>query len=130
MSAVILIAVVAVVVVIVIVVLVVEVEVVLTLVILLPVEVVGVVLVVDAVATVMVKALECALSVSYIVDTVLSDVAVESLMGALANVLTVIIIGVPPDIDDDMLADVNVNAFTGVITVGFVMPAPLEGFSC
>ena len=83
--------------------------------------------VVDAVA---ITALECALSVPYFVDTVLSDVAVDSLMDAFAAVLTVIIIGIPLDIDDNVLADVNVNSFTGVIAVGFAMPSPLEGFSC
>ena len=85
---------------------------------------------INAVDAVVITALECALSVPYFVDTVLSDVAIDSLMDALAAVLTVIIIGVPTGFGDHVLADVNVNAFTGAIAVGFAMPSPLEGFSC
>ena len=48
----------------------------------------------------------------------LSDEAVNLLVDALAGV------GLP-DIDVDVFVDVNVNAFAGVITVKFVMTAPL-----
>ena len=47
----------------------------------------------------------------------LSDEAVDLLMDALAGV------GLP-DIGVDVLVGVNVNVFTGVITVKFVMTAP------
>ena len=48
----------------------------------------------------------------------LSDEVVDLLMNALA------VVGLP-DIDVDVLVDVNVNVFAGVITVKFVMTAPL-----
>ena len=47
----------------------------------------------------------------------LSDEVVDLLMDALA------VVGLP-DIDVDVLVGVNVNVFTGVITVKFVMTAP------
>ena len=65
------------------------------------------------------------MSVSYSVD-VLTDVAADMLM----NALTDMILGILPAIGVDALMDVNVNAFAGVITVEFVMPAPLEVFNC
>ena len=51
-------------------------------------------------------------------------------MDALATVLTALIIGVPTGFGVNVLVDVNVNGLTGVITVEFAMPAPLEGFNC
>ena len=85
---------------------------------------------IKAVDAVVITTLECVVPVPYFVDTVLSDVAVDSLMDALAAVLIVIVIGIPPDIDGNVWADVNANSLTGVIAVGFAMPSPLEEFSC
>ena len=51
-------------------------------------------------------------------------------MDTLVGVLTVVIIGGLPGIRVNMLVDVNVNAFAGVMTVKVAMPAPLEGDSC
>ena len=56
----------------------------------------------------------------------LSDEAVEILMDELAGM----IIGVLPAIVVDVLMDVNVNAFAGVIAVEFVMSAALGGSKC
>ena len=53
----------------------------------------------------------------------LSDVAVEVLMDALADM----ILGVLTGSGVDVLMDVNVNAFEGVIAVKFVMPVALGG---
>ena len=61
--------------------------------------------------------LEFAVSVPCSVGA-LSDEVVDLLMNALA------VVGLP-DIDVDVLVDVNVNVFAGVITVKFVMTAPL-----
>ena len=47
----------------------------------------------------------------------------------LVVVVMEVVVGLP-GIDVDVLVDVNVNVFAGVITVKFVMPAPLEVFSC
>ena len=58
----------------------------------------------------------------YSVD-VLSDVAVDLPIDA----LVVVIIGVPPGIGVNVLADVN--AFAVVMTVNFPMSAPPESFS-
>ena len=58
----------------------------------------------------------------YSID-VLSDVAVDLPMDA----LVVVIIGVPPGIGVNVLADVN--AFAVVMTVNFPMSAPPESFS-
>ena len=55
----------------------------------------------------------------------LSDVAVEVLMDALADM----ILGVLTGIGVDVLMDVNVNAFEGVIAVEFAVSAPLEVFN-
>ena len=55
----------------------------------------------------------------------LSDEAVEILMGVLADMT----IGVLTGIGVDVLLDVNVNAFSGVITVKFAVSAPLQVFN-
>ena len=71
--------------------------------------------------------LEFATSVSCSVY-VLYDGAVDLLANALA-VLTVVIISGLSGIDVDVLVEVNVNMFAGVMTeVKFVMSASLEGF--
>ena len=57
---------------------------------------------------------------------VLSDGAVDLSMNTFAGVLTVVVISGLPGMDFDVLVDV----FAGVMTVKFVMPAPLEGLSC
>ena len=48
----------------------------------------------------------------------MADVPVDILMEALAV------------IDVDVLLDVNENAFAGVTTAKFNMPAPFEGLNC
>ena len=52
------------------------------------------------------------------------------MMDAFAGVLADIILGGLSETDVDALVDVSVNVFAGVATVGFVIPAPLERFSC
>ena len=46
-------------------------------------------------------------------------------------VVTVVLIGVLPDIGVDVLPDVNVDSFAVVMTVlDFTLPTSLEEFSC
>ena len=52
------------------------------------------------------------------------------MMDAFAGVLADIILGGLSETDVDALVDVSVNVFAGVTTVGFVISAPLERFSC
>lgn len=52
--------------------------------------------------------------------------SVDMLMDALTDMM----LGILPASDVDVLMDVNVNAFSGAITVEFAMPAPLEVFNC
>ena len=80
---------------------------------------------VDAVAIV----LRFTVSASYSVY-VMSGVEVDLLMDAFASVLAGIILGGLSGTGDGVLVDVNVNVFAGVATVGFVISAPLERFSC
>ena len=80
---------------------------------------------VDAVAIV----LRFAVSASYSVY-VMSGAEVELLMDEFAGVLADIILGGLSGTGDGVLVDVNVNVFAGVATVGFVISAPLERFSC
>ena len=74
-------------------------------------------------------ALGFAASLSRSVD-VLSDRTVGVLVDMLDGVLTVVVIGGLPGIGVDALVDVNANVFAGVMSVEFVTPSPLEGFSC
>ena len=74
--------------------------------------------------------LEFALPVLYSVNEVLSNLAVDLLMGAFASVVVVKMIGVLSGIDVDALVDVNVNVFAGIMGGEFAMSAPLEGFRC
>ena len=74
--------------------------------------------------------LEFALPVLYSVNEVLSNLAVDLLMGAFASVVVVKMIGVLSGIDVDALVDVNVNVFAGIMGGEFAMSAPLEGFCC
>ena len=58
---------------------------------------------------------------------IVSDVAVELLIGA----LTLTMRGVLTNIGADVLMDVNVNVFAGVMTAfRFAMPCPFEDFRC
>ena len=61
---------------------------------------------------------------------VLPDGAVDLPMNTVAGVLIIVLISGLPDVVIDVLVDVTVNVFAGVMTVNFVMPAPLEGLSC
>ena len=58
---------------------------------------------------------------------VLCDGAVNLLMDVLAGGLTIVVIGCPPGMSFDDLANVVVGVKT---ERNFVTPAPLEGFSC
>ena len=80
---------------------------------------------VDAVAIV----LRFAVSASYSVY-VMSGAEVELLMDEFAGVLADIILGFLSGTGVDALLDVNVNVFAGVVTVMFVISAPLERFGC
>ena len=72
--------------------------------------------------------LEFAVSVSCSVS-VLYDGASDLLTNAWAGVLAAVIINGLSGIDIDVLVEVNVNMFAGVMTeVKFVMSASLEGF--
>ena len=51
------------------------------------------------------------------------------MIDALAGVPTVVVIGLT-DIDVDVLVDVSLNLFSGVMSVEFVTPASFEVFSC
>ena len=54
---------------------------------------------------------------------IVSDVAVDLLMGALTGILR--------DVLTNIDVDVNANVFTGVVSAfGVFMPNPLEGFRC
>ena len=54
---------------------------------------------------------------------VMSDVAVDLLMDTLDGVLTAVLIGGLPGIGAGALVDVNVNVFTGLMSVKFALPA-------
>ena len=82
------------------------------------------------VANAVVIALEFAVTVCCS-GNVLSDGVVDLWMDTLAgSMFGVVIISGLSGIGVDVLVDVNVNVFAGVMTVKFAMPTPLEGFGC
>ena len=59
---------------------------------------------------------------------IVSKVAVAWLMDALTTIIGGALL---TNIDVDVLMDVNVNVFAGLVTAfGFAMPGPLEEFRC